>query len=770
MNAAADLVRLNGAERTLVKAAGEDGVADLRRHMDTEQAVVRAEVLKELCAGGHRWKVRDRIRMIGGRVRGRLDLHGQRLVHPIQFTDCVFEDTIDLRRARAVQPIEWAGEGRAMTAGILADEFESESGLTLRNMTVTGIISLHWANVRGDLRLSDSHLTSPLAQTVDGADLRVGGTLFLDGKFHSEGEVCLRSAHIKGHVDCRHAHFDNPSGFSIRGDHLVVDGELLLESLHADPGNRDRRDGFDGEVNLEWAQVHRLRATGARLASNTGYALHADALHAKDGVYLDRNFHATGGVRLVGAYISGELCCTHGTFDNPGGRALDAERIEAEDVYLDQGFSANGQVRFVSARVNRQFNATNGTFLNRQANGYALDLDSLDCGGEVFLNEGFNATGAVSLTGAEIAGELNCTSGSFTSEGGYALFADGLATPGFVYLDQRFHAKGEVRLARAAVGRQLVCTGGVFDNPHGTSLDITGLVCRGDVLLDKGGSGTSGFRTTGEIVMRDAQITRDLDFTDARLHGGEGLDARGAQVGGCMTWIMDHKPEGPVDLTGVQISRLKDTKQSWPKNRYTLAGLAYRSTAGSPITVAERITWLGETKDYSPEAYQQLARVYRLTGNESDAEKILIAGQRDLRKRGSLPLRSRAWNRFIDISVGYGYRLWRPFVAVLVLGLAGWWFYHLAQTNNLIYATGLSEKVSAAARCPPGYPCFYPAPYSFQLLIPGLDLREATQWLPNAGEKPWGLLMMIYTWLMIIFGWVAATAVVAGVTRIFRKR
>src|SRR5207247_9143288 len=60
--------------------------------------------------------------------------------------------------------------------------------------------------------------------------------------------------------------------------------------------------------------------------------------------------------------------------------------------------------------------------------------------------------------------------------------------------------------------------------------------------------------------------------------------------------------------------------------------------------------------------------------------------------------------------------------------------------------------------------------YSFQLLIPGLDLREAAYWLPNSDSHPWGLLLMIYTWLMIILGWVLATAVVAGITQLFRRR
>ena len=48
----------------------------------------------------------------------------------------------------------------------------------------------------------------------------------MDGPdFHAEGEVCLRSAHVQGDVNCRHVRFDNPSGRSIDGDHLIVDGE-----------------------------------------------------------------------------------------------------------------------------------------------------------------------------------------------------------------------------------------------------------------------------------------------------------------------------------------------------------------------------------------------------------------------------------------------------------------------------------------------------------------------------------------------------------------
>ena len=768
MNAVTDLDMLNGAEKKLVKAAEHDTVADLRRRENGERPVIRARLLRELCTGHRQWDVKDRIRMSGGRVEGRLDLSGAHLAHPLHFTDCVFEE-IDLRKARAEKSLVWSGEPDARIAAIIADEFESDASLTVSGVTVTGVISLHWANVRGDLRLTNSHLTPQGGQALAGRDVRVGGTLFMDGPdFHAEGEVCLRSAHVKGDINCRHARFDNPSGRSIDGDHLVVDGEILLQGYHDDslvPSHYGKKEDFhsDGEVSLQWAQVHRLRATGGKFANPSGFALHADAIHAEDGVYLDRGFEATAEVRLVGARIIGELCCTKGIFNNPSGLALTAERIEADDVYLDRGFTAKGQVRFTDAQVKRQFNATGGDFHNERAGEgeYALDADGLVCAGQVFLNEGFHAVGAVSLTGAAITGQLNCTAGSFHNSGGYALFADGLTTPGMVYLDHGFQAIGEVRFARATVGRQLVCTDGVFDNQHGIALDLTGVVCPGDVLLDSTGNEGKVFRATGEIRIKDAQITRDLDVTNARLRGGEGLDARGIKVGGSLTWILDPPPEGPINLSRAQISRLNDTAGSWPKGRYTLTGMTYQ-TVGDLLTIEQRKTWLRQTDVYSADAYYQLAQVYRQTGQEPQAQEILIAGQRDLRDkdRGHLPWRSRAWSRFIDVFAGYGYKLHRPFVLLLTVGLAGGVIFFAAQhAHDLIIPTG-------KAPAPP----FYPFAYSFQLLIPGLDLRETANWLPNATQSGWGLALMILTWLMIIFGWVLATAVVAGVTRLFRQR
>jgi hypothetical protein len=754
MGVGTDVLTLTEAEEQLIEAAAHDTEAELRGYRNGQPPVIHAEVLRALCTGARSdWPVKGRIRVADGHVHGHLDLSGAYLTHALHFTRCVFEDRVDLTGARADIPVEWNG---CEIESILADQFSSDTDLVIRNATVTGLVSLRWAWVRGDMRLSGSRLCPQGGLAVRGDNLRVGGSLFLDGEeFQAWGEVCLRSASIDGQLNCRGASFSNRAGHSISADHLVVGGDALLE------------EGFsaDGEVCLQWARVGRLRATRSTFTSATKYALHADALRAQNGVYLDRGFHATATVRLVGANITGELCCTGGSFHNQSSRALDAERIVAEDVYLDDGFTAHGEVRFNGAEVTRQFNATRGEFRNDRSGEYALNCDGLRCGGEVFLNKGFRATGTVSLTGAQIVSELNCTAGSFLTPGGYALFADGMTTKGFVYLDQDFRATGQVRFARATIGRQLVCTRGLFDNQHGPALDLTGLITAGDVLAN------GGFRAIGEMPMRNADITRDLDFTNAQLRGLERLDARGVKVGGRLTWKLDQPPEGLVDLSSGQVSRLDDTMPSWQDSKYVLAGLTFRPAMDGKgeVTAAQRITWLRNTKGYAPTAYQELAQAYRLSGQESTAEKISIASLQDRRKRGNLRLRARAWNKFLDLTVGYGYRLYRPFLALLVLGMLGALVYYLGEHAGLIFATQGSH-VSASKACPHGYPCYNPIAYSFQMLIPGLDLREATYWWPDASKAPWGFPLVLYTWLMIVFGWVLATAVVAGITQLFRRR
>jgi hypothetical protein len=144
------------------------------------------------CATGasQKWPVKNRIRMAGGRVRGSLDLSGAHLAYVLRFTSCVFEDGVDLRGARADKLVKWDG---GLIDSIPADHFSSTIDLIIRNATVTGLISLQGAWVRGHVRLSGSYLSPQSGQAICGDHLRVSGTLFLKSEdFHARGEVCLR--------------------------------------------------------------------------------------------------------------------------------------------------------------------------------------------------------------------------------------------------------------------------------------------------------------------------------------------------------------------------------------------------------------------------------------------------------------------------------------------------------------------------------------------------------------------------------------------------
>ena len=100
---------------------------------------------------------------------------------------------------------------------------------------------------------------------VNGA--KIGGVVFLSGKFQAEGEVRLHNADIGGDLACDGASFKNANGVA-------------------------------------------LNANGARIGG---------------AVFLRNAFRAEGETRLYGAELSGDLACDGGSFKNAGGTALNAE-------------------------------------------------------------------------------------------------------------------------------------------------------------------------------------------------------------------------------------------------------------------------------------------------------------------------------------------------------------------------------------------------------------------------------------------------------------
>lgn len=693
------------AELRLLAAAKSGREADVSVWDRPRSRTVRGSFLAALCLSAE-GRIRDVLTLKGARVVGPVQLGNQQIRLLLRFVNCVFEDEVDLSDARLKQAIEFDG---GEVERITADRLRADS------------------------------------------DIRFTGVAIANG-------VSLASAHVLGSIDMRGAVLSSHSGPCLDATRLVLAGELTLDEASC----------ANGEVCLQWAAVREIQAGGASIDNPGGHAIRADAVHVKSGVYLDSGFHAKGEVRFVGAVVGGEVACTAGTFETPTGIAFNGERMQAEHVYLDRGFEAHGQVRLVGAKLGHQLNCSRGFFDGSRAD-YALDADGLVCRGDVFLNDGFTALGAVRMHGLEVDGDLNCTHGAFRGMGGTALDADGMTTPGTVFLDAGFRAEGQVRLARATIGRQLVCSGGSFSSEdragEGLALDFSGLVCHGDVLLSAA-SGTA-FRAVGEVRARGAHIERDLDFDGAELMGSRvSLDARGLRAMGRMHWKPMSPPRGEVDLTVAHVGRLHDHSISdWPAGKYSLAEFTY-DTIAAPPDADDRKQWLKATESFSPQSYRKLEEVYTASGATSDARQIAMAGAGDSRAFANATRISRLWNWFLGFSVGYGFKLYRPLILLLVLAVANYFIYRWAAGSSLLQATNGADLKTDP--CPKGYPCFAPEAYAVQLLVPVLDLGQVRSWVPRT-DGGTGHLLAIWTWSMIGIGWLAGVALIAGLNRILRR-
>jgi hypothetical protein len=210
-----------------------------------------------------------------------------------------------------------------------------------------------------------------------------------------------------------------------------------------------------------------LVCSGAHLnrTDSDGNALAADRLKVSGDVYLDSGFTAAGTVRLAGAEIAGRLDC-RGAHLN--GYSSDIDSADSSDalaaagmkvggnVYFDGGFATAGTVRLTGADITGRLECRGAQLKCRDQPGYAMYARGVRVGGDVLLCGNFTAAGAVRLTGADIAGRLRCSGARLTGQdqAGNGLLADKVKVGGDVLLDGGFTADGAVRLTgRTSPGR-----------------------------------------------------------------------------------------------------------------------------------------------------------------------------------------------------------------------------------------------------------------------------------------------------------------------------
>lgn len=367
----------------------------------------------------------------------------------------------------------------------------------------------------------------------------------------------------------------------------------------------------------------------------------------------------------------------------------------------------------------------------------ALSARQLRTTGNLELDHGFIAEGEVTLVGAKIGGQLSFNQASLRNPDGSALNADGLTVEQSMFCQDGFGAEGEVRLLGARIGGQLSFTGAFLRNPDGPALSARRLTVEQSMFC------RHGFTAEGEVTLLGARIGGRLSFNQASLRnsGGLALDLETAIVGELHLWRM-HSLEGTVDFTNARVGVFRDDQATWPVE-LRLRGFSYETLENEQVGVRDRLSWLKLHRGYTPGIYDQLATAYRRAGNTEAARRVGVAKQ--WRRRSVFnPI-----NWLLYLTIGYGYRTW----------LAALWLTALAVLGSTVFArAGAHHLMQPGPNAPP----FHAVAYAVDVLVPIIDLGQRKSWTPHGSALYW-------SWGFITAGWILTTAVVAGLTGIFKR-
>ncbi|WP_162794600.1 hypothetical protein [Nonomuraea lactucae] len=372
-----------------------------------------------------------------------------------------------------------------------------------------------------------------------------------------------------------------------------------------------------------------------------------------------------------------------------------------------------------------------------------------DCKLPGFSGGGMRVAGHLSLSGSNITGTVRMARAQFesglwlagtrlTADDVWALSAGSMVVESGATM-RNADITGGVRLAGTRVNGDLNLEGTAIRNPGQRALVADNMVVEGTVHC------THGFTALGCVRLRGARINGTLSFggtlrspdTPYALHASH-MEVRELYL----------KPAEPIDgvvsLAHSRVGTLQDDPDTWP-DKLRLNGLTYDRLRGRGVN--RRISWASrDPEGFRPQPYEQLAAWYLRDGNDALARRAQLAKLRGRRRTQGRGLR--LWGRLLDVTVGYGYRPW----------LAGVWFALLLVAGTAAFALNPPRPLKPAEA-----PVFDSFAYTFDLLLP----------LPAFGQRemfdPAGWTQGL-AYVLVVAGWILATALITGATRVLRPQ
>jgi hypothetical protein len=316
--ASAAVGALSQPERDVVTAATRGVVAAIGAG-SRQNAVVRAEVIRWLCAGeASRYVDARGIRVSGATVTGALDLSSMTVSVPLELKKCTLEQFVIARATLMAVVLDEStlasveGEGARVTDGFSCRCCTIASGMCLLNAEFGGDVVLTGVNARpfaADPRYDEERV----AVDLNGAN--VAGSVYIDRGFNADGEVRLRGCTLGEGVEAREAELKNQCGTALDGDRAHIGGTVFLQGAHVWGAVHLPLSRIAGEVLATGAEFRNPRVTGPGDKVVTG------------GCALSLTGSEIGGdVRLDGAFGWSERGSTGTSSHRAGSRAMCARR------------------------------------------------------------------------------------------------------------------------------------------------------------------------------------------------------------------------------------------------------------------------------------------------------------------------------------------------------------------------------------------------------------------------------------------------------------
>ncbi|MEU5690688.1 hypothetical protein [Actinosynnema sp. NPDC020468] len=734
-------------------------------------------------------------------VTGVLDLRAVEFPFLLEFVRCRFEEVPDLRQGN----LAGVGFADCRLPGLAGRNLSSANEVSLAGSTVEGLVDLTDADIAGSLSLQGSTLLADgLALHAD--RLKLAGAL-LAHRVTVFGELRLAGAHVGGNCNLTWGSFNNPHAHSFNGMGLQVGGSLLMSSCVARGTVLLSSARVSSSLTMRAASVSDGRVDEESAGdphSDPAASVVLDRVTVDGDVQLDRGFRSIGTVRMVNAAVGGTLSLSGGHFDAGGPTADPAEPARpaadddstlrlrpavprprpavSEDAHRPEP-EATGTPESTDppapavpdpphrpvdagARITGVGRAARQELAEPVGFGRALHCDGAQIGGDIIGRQA-RARGQLRMVDLRVKGSLTLDGSTVDNPRADAVLGNRSHVGSNLTL-REVDVTGGVELRGVNVGANIdlraarITQPGRYrhQNARKPSVDVGGAVIGRDLIC---AGGTKEFVAHGGVRARRAQVARMATFAGAVLGDkldSHALNALGLQVQELVLTPVS-PPRGDVTLRQVRCTSLDDNESFWEATgRIDLEEFRYDSLR-NPIDlrddreVERRLRWLRQAmrRTYRPGPYDQFADMLRAGGNDEHAATVLVEKQR-LRYRALAEGRRYLkplvliWSWLQRSMVGYGYRPARA-LGWLVVGwvLGSLWFQ---------FHPGLTP-INADDHLP-----WNAWLYTIDLVVPIVDFGNKNRW-QTPGASQWIAAGLIVT------GWLLATTVAAGITRMLKR-